>query len=143
MKRSWLFHCMVIASLVLAACASSSAPGAVESAAGVAETASTDPLTGRWSGDWGPTAEHRNTVTLELGWDGTNLSGSVNPGPTAVQLSKASFNPGTGAIMMEADAKGHDGNMLHYMIEGKVEGNTMMGTWAHEKMRGHFKIGKN
>ena len=136
MRRILLFACMAMLWLVPAACSSSSAPGAAESAAA-------DPVTGTWSGDWGPTAEHRNNVTIELGWNGTTLNGTVNPGPSAIQLGNASFDAGTGAITMEAEAKGHDGNMVHYRIEGKVEGNTMMGNWAHEEGRGDFKITKN
>jgi hypothetical protein len=123
---------------VLASCSSASAPGAAESAA----AAAADP-SGTWSGDWGPTAEHRNNVTVELRWDGSNLNGTLNPGPSAIQLGKASFDSDTGAITMEAEAKGHDGNMVHYRIEGKVDGSTMMGNWAHEKGRGDFKIAKN
>jgi hypothetical protein len=93
-----------------------------------------------WSGDWGPTADHRNLVSLELKWDGVNLSGSVNPGPAAVQLSKSSFESGTGTLMMETHVRGRDGNLVHYVIQGKVEGNTITGTWNHDKQRGDFKM---
>ncbi len=40
-----------------------------------------DPLTGTWKGDWGPSAADRNQVTLELKWDGKALTGTVNPSP--------------------------------------------------------------
>jgi hypothetical protein len=103
---------------------------------------SADSLNGTWSGDWGPTAEHRNPVTLDLKWDGTALNGTVNPGANAIQVSKASFDAATGAVHMEADARGHDGNMVHYMIEGKMEGNSLVGTWNHEKQKGDFKVMK-
>jgi hypothetical protein len=141
MRRILLLACLAMPLLVVAACSSSPAPGAAESAAAAPDAA--DPVTGTWSGDWGPTAEHRNNVTLELSWNGTTLNGTVNSGPSAIQLGSASFDSGTGAITMEAEAKGHDGNIVHYRIEGKVEGNTMMGSWAHEKGRGDFKIAKN
>jgi hypothetical protein len=143
MRRIPLFAYMAMSLLVLSACSSTPAPGAAESEAAAPAAAPADPVSGTWSGDWGPTAEHRNNVTLELSWDGTNLNGTVNPGPSAIQVGKASFDSGTGAVMMEAEAKGNDGNMVHYMIEGKLEGNTMMGTWAHEKQKGDFKIAKN
>ena len=45
-----------------------------------------DPLSGTWTGDWGPSASDRNPVTVELKWDGTVLTGTVNPGPNAVVL---------------------------------------------------------
>ena len=44
---------------------------------------SADPLTGTWKGDWGPSATDRNSVTIELKWNGKTLTGTVNPGPDA------------------------------------------------------------
>ena len=79
---------------------------------------------------------------LDLKWDGAQLTGTVNPGPSAIQLTKATFDKATGAIMMEAEARGHDGKMAHYMIEGKVEGDSMMGSWNHDQQKGDFKITK-
>ena len=101
-----------------------------------------DPLSGTWTGDWGPSASDRNTVTVELKWDGKVLTGTVNPGPNAVVLQKSTFDPKTGAIHMEADAKGRRGNDIHYVIDGKVENNTMTGTWNHDNRKGDFKITK-
>ena len=51
-----------------------------------------DPLSGVWTGDWGTTPSHRNLVTVNLKWDGTSLTGTVNPGPHAVQFTNASFD---------------------------------------------------
>src|SRR5262249_4871963 len=73
--------------LVLMACIVVSA-GAV-----VAAEKDKDPLSGTWVGDWGPSASDRNQVTVELKWDGKTLTGNVNPGPNAVPLDKASFDP--------------------------------------------------
>lgn len=101
-----------------------------------------DPLTGTWTGDWGPSASDRNQVTVELKWDGKVLTGTVNPGPNAVALQKCTFDEKTGAIHMEADAKDRGGNDIHYVIDGKVEGNTMSGTWSHDNRKGDFKITK-
>src|SRR5262245_21633120 len=69
-----------------------------------------DPLTGSWSGDWGPSPTHRNPVTVELKWDGKMLSGNVNPGPNAIALQKCSFDSNTGAVHLEADTKDRRGN---------------------------------
>ena len=100
-----------------------------------------DPLTGMWAGDWGPTATHRNPVTVELKWDGKALTGVVNPGPQAITLQKASFDARTGTVNFEADADNH-GTKVHYIIQGKVENGTMTGSWNHEKVKGDFKITK-
>ncbi len=144
MRRSLLLLSVLCALLVLGACSSEPAkapePAATDAPA-AAPDASADPLTGTWKGDWGPSASHRNPVTLEMKLDGTALTGTVNPGPDAIPL-KGSFNKDAGTVMMEADAKGHDGKTVHYTIEGKVEGTTMSGSWNHDDKKGDFKITK-
>lgn len=104
--------------------------------------AADDPLSGTWTGDWGPSPTHRNQATVELKWDGKTLSGNVNPGPNAVEIKNATFNPQSGAIHMEADATSRRGGQIHYVIDGKVEGDTMTGTWNHDDRKGDFKITK-
>ena len=101
-----------------------------------------DPLSGTWVGDWGPAPDHRNQVTVELKWDGKVLTGTVNPGPNAVALLKPTFDPKTGAVHMEADAKNRGGNPIHYVIDGKVDKGTMTGSWNHDNLKGDFKITK-
>jgi len=101
-----------------------------------------DPLSGTWTGDWGPSASDRNPVTVELKWDGKTLTGTVNPGPNAVVLQKCTFDAKTGAVHMEADAKNRRGADIHYVIEGKVENGTMTGSWNHDNRKGDFKITK-
>ncbi|MBP2670087.1 MAG: hypothetical protein H6Q85_153 [candidate division NC10 bacterium] len=108
----------------------------------VAQKAGGDPLSGTWVGDWGPSADDRNQVTVELKWDGKMLTGTVNPGPNAVELQKATFNQQTGAVHFEADAKNRRGNPIHYLIDGKVEKGSMTGTWSHDNRKGDFKITK-
>jgi hypothetical protein len=100
-----------------------------------------DPLSGTWTGDWGPTATHRNPVTVQLKWDGKVLSGVVNPGPGAITLQKTSFDAKTGAVHLEADAMAQ-GSKVHYVIDGKLEKNTMTGSWNHDNRKGDFKIVK-
>lgn len=144
MRRSLLLLSVLSLLLVLAACASEPAtPTEPAAPAAAAPDASADPLSGTWKGDWGPTADHRNPVTLELKWDGTALTGTVNPGADAVALTKASFAKDTGMVMMEADAKAHDGKAVHFMIDGKVDGTTMSGNWNHDNKKGDFKITKS
>src|SRR5688572_11237046 len=137
MTRYWFYLCIATILLLLTGCSSAQEPERT-----AAPSTTGDPLTGIWSGDWGPSPSDRNTVTLELNWDGSNLSGIVNPGPNAVTLKNTSFDPATGAVRMEADAQGRDG-MVHYRIDGKLEGNTMTGTWNHESRTGDFRITKS
>jgi hypothetical protein len=109
---------------------------------GSAVAQKSDPLSGTWTGDWGPSPSDRNQVTVELKWDGKKLTGTVNPGPNAVELQKTSFNPKSGAVHFEADAKGRDGSPIHYIINGRVDKDTMTGTWSHDNRKGDFKITK-
>jgi uncharacterized protein (DUF2147 family) len=144
MRRSLLLLSVLCTLLVLGACSSEPAKAPEPAATDAAATpdASADPLTGTWKGDWGPSASDRNPVTVELKWDGTALTGTVNPGANAVPLTKGSFNKDTGTVTMEADAKARDGKTVHYTIEGKVEGTTMSGSWNHDDKKGDFKIMK-
>jgi hypothetical protein len=115
--------------------------GLALAAAAVAQQ-SGDPLSGTWVGDWGPSASDRNQVTVELKWDGKALSGTVNPGPNAVALQKASFDSKTNAVHFEADAKSRRGTDLHYVIDGKLDAKTLTGSWSHATRKGDFKITK-
>lgn len=144
MKSKALFPFLMTLCLILSACASEPAPEpATEPAPAAAADNPADPLSGTWAGDWGPNANDRNPVTLELKWDGTTLTGTVNPGPEAIPLTKASYAADTAMVMMEADAQGRGGATVHYTIEGKVEGSMMSGSWSHDDKKGDFKITKN
>ena len=111
--------------------------------AGFAQSGGGDPLSGLWSGDWGPSERDRNQVTVALKWDGKALSGMVNPGTSSeVRLDKTTFDPATNAVHMEAHVQARGGRMFHYIIDGKVQNGTMTGTWNHENVKGDFKITK-
>ena len=105
-----------------------------------AQSKPADPLSGTWTGDWGPSASDRNAVTVDLKWDGKALSGTVNPGETAVELKSCTFDAKTGTVHMEADAKNRRGADVHFVIDGKVEGGAMSGSWNHDARKGDFKI---
>ena len=126
MKR----HLFLLAVLLLVtACASKLAP-------------STDPPSGSWLGDYGPDAERREQVRLDLKWEDSNLRGVVRAGFRDLPVSKVSFKPETGAITMEFDAQGNNGQTVHYVIEGTVKGDAMTGTWSHDSQRGDFRLTK-
>jgi hypothetical protein len=142
MKSFALFLSVFAVIALLGACVATEpepAPEPVETAT----ASSADPLSGTWTGTWGPSAEHRNDVTLELAWDGTSLTGTVNPGPNAIEISNTSFDPATGAVTMEADAQNFRGETVHYMIAGQIDGETMTGSWIHDGGEGDFSISMN
>ncbi len=96
-------------------------------------------MSGTWTGDWGPAPDDRNDVVVDLAWDGTTLSGTVNPGPNGVELMNTAFDTATNTITMEADAESFRGP-VHYMIEGTLEGSTISGSWGHDDVTGDFMI---
>ena len=106
------------------------------------QPSSADPLSGDWVGEWGPSPDRQTAVTLELKWDGTALKGTVNPGRDAIELSKATFDPQSEAVSMELDAPGSNREIVHYVVNGKVSGNTMTGTFDRGGETGTFKIEK-
>ena len=103
-----------------------------------------DPISGTWSGDWGPSPGDRNNVNVDLKLEGKNVTGtvhSVGPNRPDVMLSKGSYDSAAGTIHLEADAQGRGGK-VHYVIDGKVANGTMSGSWNHEAVKGDFKLSK-
>jgi hypothetical protein len=70
-----------------------------------------DALNGIWVGDFGPAFYDRNTISLELHWDGQNLTGAIRPGVpggrmyrsfAGFPIENASFDPKTGELKFDA-----------------------------------------
>src|ERR1051325_9293314 len=105
-----------------------------------------DPLTGTWTGDWGPNSADRNTVNVDLKWDGKSITGtvhSINYQRPDVTLQKSTFDSKTGVVHMEAEAPNPRGGApVHYVIDGKITNGTMSGSWNHGASKGDFKLTK-
>jgi hypothetical protein len=108
--------------------------------------AAPDPLSGTWSGDWGPSAQDRNQVNVDLKFDGKALTGvvkSTQPSRPDVTISNSSFDAATKTVKMEAEARNpRSGQSVKYVIQGKLEGTTMSGSWNHDGRTGDFKLTK-
>jgi len=103
------------------------------------------PLVGSWTGNWGPSEDHRNHVVLVLDWDGNQITGVLNPGPEALPLTSATLDPSTWTVRFEAEATNFRGDGVHYVIEGMVEdlgspNRRIVGSWSHESARGDFTV---
>jgi hypothetical protein len=97
---------------------------------------------GTWSGDYEIGAGRRESINVELRWEDASLRGTVHSGFRALPITKASFDRETGAITIEFDAEGGGGRTVHYVVDGKVTGDTMSGTWTHDNQRGGFRVTK-
>src|SRR5882762_4507304 len=97
------------------------------------------PLKGSWSGDWGPNKEQRTRVLLQLQWDGKAITGAINPGPNALPLTKASLDPDTWQVHLEARG---------IVIDGKLENigaarRVLSGVWTQAGQKGDFRLIRN
>lgn len=106
------------------------------------------PLSGSWSGDWGPTRESRNRVLLDLDWDGKAITGRINPGPEGIVIQKATVDVATWTVRLEAEAKDKAGQPVRYLIEGKLENlgvpnRVLSGTWTQGGVKGNFRVVRN
>jgi hypothetical protein len=128
-KRTFRFVC-IVACLVVAAAA-------------VAQEG--HPLTGTWSGDWGPTVSQRSHLTLVMNWDGKNVSGVLNPGDNAVQIPSIGLDVTNWTVRIEADAKDQTGKAVHIAAEGKLDDigsyhRKLTGTWTQGTTKGDFRL---
>ena len=102
---------------------------------------SSDPVSGVWFGYYGETPRDQAQVRLTLQWDGKVLTGSVTTGDDPFDIENTSFDPKTGAIHMEVVVP--NGRVdVHYVIDGKVDKDTLEGVWHHEFGKGDFKLKK-
>ena len=106
------------------------------------------PLKGSWSGDWGPTKETRNRLLLQLNWDGKAVTGTINPGPNAVPLQKATLDPSNWTVHFEAETKDPSGRAVRYVIDGKLDNlgaynRVLSGTWSQGGVKGDFRLVRN
>jgi hypothetical protein len=101
------------------------------------------PLTGTWTGDWGPSATQRNHVTIVMNWDGSKVTGTINPGPDSVPIASVFVDVTNWTVRIEADAK--DG---HISAEGRLEDiasphRKLAGTWRQGTAKGDFRISRD
>jgi hypothetical protein len=103
------------------------------------------PLTGTWSGDWGPTVSQRNHLTLVMSWDGKNVSGVLNPGDNAVLIPSILLDVTNWTVRIEADTKDQAGKTVHIAAEGKLDDigsyhRKLTGSWSQGTTKGDFKL---
>jgi hypothetical protein len=102
------------------------------------------PLTGTWSGDWGPGSAQRTHITMVMAWDGKTVSGTINPGPDAIPVSAIALDVTNWTVRFEADGKSASGP-VRISAEGRLEDiasahRTITGTWRQGTARGDFKL---
>jgi len=117
------------------------------------------PLAGTWYGDFG-TGSQKTDLTVIMKWDGSTVTGTVNPGPNATPIKSAVMNitPGKPAaegrnsttgippvfkVHLEFDAPGAAGGTTVFegTMQNPVAGNRRItGTWTRGAERGTFQL---
>lgn len=103
------------------------------------------PLSGTWSGDWGPTTDNRTRLTVVMSWDGKAVTGTINPGPDAVTLGRVTVDYAKWTVRIEADGKDATGKPTKILAEGRLDDlgswhRTLSGTWSQGGTKGTFKL---
>jgi hypothetical protein len=100
-----------------------------------------DSVSGVWFGYYGTNPRDQAQVRLTLQWDGKVLTGSVTTGDDPFDLENTKYDPKTGAIHLEVVVP--NGRVdYHYVIDGKVDKDSLEGVWHHEFAKGDFKLKK-
>ena len=103
------------------------------------------PLTGVWYGDYGANTTQRSHLTIQMNWDGKNVTGIVNPGPDSFLLKVVTLDSSKWTVHIEADGKDDKGNPAHFVADGKLENigsynRTITGTWNYGTTKANFKL---
>jgi hypothetical protein len=89
------------------------------------------PLDGTWRGERAGAGKVPETIVMVLQWDGQKISGVINPGPAAIQISAATLTPEGWKVAIAA--QGPKGKAIHF--EGAIEhlgeyNRAIAGTWT-------------
>lgn len=105
------------------------------------------PLTGTWSGDWGPTATDRTHLTVVIEWEGTQITGTINPGPDAIPLTNVALDVTSWTVRLEAAAS-DTSKAAPITAQGRLDDigswhRTLSGTWTQGAVSGDFRLTRN
>jgi hypothetical protein len=110
------------------------------------------PLGGTWYGEY-TSGNQKRDLTVIMKWDGTNVTGSINPGPDAKGIKSVvmDITPGKPAPQGRDSTEGTppvfkvrlevDGMTFEGTIQNPVAGNRRLtGTWTRGSERGTFQL---
>jgi Family of unknown function (DUF6152) len=95
------------------------------------------PLTGTWTGDWKPAAGDVRHVTVVLEWDGTNVTGTIDPGPNAARFGSVALDVSAWTVRINAARA----NGARIVLDGRLAdigsaNRTLTGTWTEGSSAG-------
>jgi hypothetical protein len=88
------------------------------------------PLDGTWRGEYGQPGAEGTLAVVVMNWDGSVISGRINPGRNTINFTSASLNPENWTVHFEAATA--DGQPI--VVDGVLENigsynRTITGTW--------------
>jgi hypothetical protein len=107
-------------------------------AAVVAHAQAGHPAKGSWSGYWGPSEAQKRRILLVLDWKNNEIVGTINPGPNAVKIDKATLDVDTWTLKLEANMPTGSGKTARYVTTGKLQN---LGSWNNRRYSGTYELG--
>jgi hypothetical protein len=97
------------------------------------------PAKGSWVGHWGPDDTHQRRIILILDWRNGEISGTINPGPRAVKIDKATLDYANWTLTLEAMLAASSGETPRkWVATGKLEN---LGSWTNRHYSGTYLSG--
>ena len=103
------------------------------------------PVVGSWHGDRGNGPKTRTDITVIMVWDGTQITGVVNPGFENMKLQNAKLTPKDWSVHFELESKDASGKVTRCLVDGKIDRlgadqRTLTGTWVCGATKQDFKL---
>ena len=100
------------------------------------------PVKGSFVGEWGPNANAQDTFLVLMDWDGKTITGTINPGPQGVPITKAELNLTDWTLHIEGGT-----GATQVVLDGKFEnlswlGRSLVGTYTRGNQRGTFRVAR-
>lgn len=96
------------------------------------------PAKGSWSGYWGTSDADKHRILLVIDWRDNRLSGTINPGPSAIKIDKADLDVDTWTLTLEAKMPDANGRQLPFITTGRL---TNLGSWTNRTYSGTYVFG--
>jgi hypothetical protein len=104
------------------------------------------PLAGSWHGDWGTqNTTDRMDLTVIIDWDGSALTGLVNPVTDRSALENARLNSADWTVSFEVDVRDRTGVTRHCIADGELDKlgsdrRELAGSWRCDDVEAEFHI---
>ncbi len=93
------------------------------------------PIKGSWIGEWEGNT-NGESLLMVMNWDGTAISGIINPGTDNIEIDSATLNPDNWTVHIEADGYVLDGTFARL----ETASRSISGTWSNGGTSGNFEI---